>query len=72
MTAMKSYLVTVIDKVTGDVQQVIVQASCTHGLQEVIEKGAAAGKLAEPTTHPVVVDVDARRAAHIPLRDTVA
>lgn len=66
---MRNYLVTVVDRETGKMQQVVVQASCEHGITRRIEQAVARGELM--VTSPVVCDIDERRARHIPIRHTV-
>lgn len=66
---MHSYLVTALDRMSGQMSQFIVQASCPHGMQEFVDTLAAEGKIDIP--YPVVIDVDDRTAAHLPLVDPV-
>lgn len=62
---MHSFLVTALDRVTGEECRFIVQSSCQHGMQAFAEALAAEGKLA--VANPVVIDIDEYSARHIPL-----
>ncbi|QDH91734.1 hypothetical protein SEA_PHRAPPUCCINO_59 [Mycobacterium phage Phrappuccino] len=62
---MHSYLVTMLDRMTGSECRVVVQAECPHDMQEFVDRLAREGKL--PISSPVVVDIDDRAAAHVPL-----
>lgn len=68
---MHNYLVTIVDRVTGEQQQVIVQSDCPHGMQEYIDSQIAGGSADIGLAHPVVVDIDERKARHIPLRHPI-
>lgn len=61
---MKNYLVTLVDQETGELQRIVVQSECPHGMQEYVDSLSDL-KLA----HPVVVDIDEYSARHIPLVD---
>lgn len=65
---MYSYLVTMVDRVTGEHQRVIVQSGCSHGMQEYIDQQVAQGSLDIRLAHPVVIDIDDRAARHVPVR----
>jgi hypothetical protein len=60
--AMKSYLVTLVDQETGDLQRIVVQSDCSHNMQEFVD-GLVDLKLA----HPIVVDIDEQVVRHLPL-----
>jgi hypothetical protein len=62
---MNSYLVTMLDRMTGQECRIVVQATCPHGMQTFVDDLAAQGRL--DITYPVVIDVDDRSARHIPL-----
>lgn len=64
---MRSYLVTMLDELTGEQCRIIVQASCPGGMQEFVEGLAREGKLS--ISCPVVMDIDERRARHVPVVD---
>lgn len=66
---MNSYLVTMLDRITGEQCRVIVQSDCVHGMQAFVDGLAAKGQLS--ITNPVVIDVDERSARHIPIVDPV-
>jgi hypothetical protein len=65
---MHSYLVTLVDRITGEHQQVIVRSDCPHGMQEYIDQQIGEGNLPIRLNNPVVIDIDDRTARHIPLR----
>lgn len=84
MTAPKhSYLVHLLDSVTLEEGITIVQASCTHGIQELLQGiathsgGLQVGRSLTGEDdlftmhHPVVMHIDAEYAAHIKLVDPV-
>jgi len=60
-----SYLVTMLDRVTGEECRIVVQSRCPHGMQEFVDRLAAEGRL--PISFPVVIDIDDRAARHIPI-----
>jgi hypothetical protein len=62
---MHSYLVTMLDELTGEECRIIVQSSCPSGMQEFVEGLAREGKLS--ISCPVVMDVDERIARHVPV-----
>lgn len=66
---MKSFVVTMLDRVTGEMCRVIVQSECSHGMQEFIDQLANAGQLS--IANPVVLDVDDRAASHLPIVEPV-
>lgn len=65
---MHSYLVTMVDRMTGRHQRVIVQSDCSHGMQEYIDQLVVAGSCDIKLSNPVVIDIDERAARHIPIR----
>jgi hypothetical protein len=65
---MHSYLVTLVDRLTGEYQKVIVQSDCVHGMQEYIDAQVVEGRSEIRLVNPVVIDIDDRVARHIPLR----
>lgn len=65
---MHSYLVTMVDRMTGEHQRVIVQSDCSHGMQEYIDRLVVAGSRDIRLSSPVVIDIDERAARHIPIR----
>lgn len=65
---MHNYLVTMVDRVTGEHQRVIVQSDCPHGMQEYIDQQVSRGNSDITLAHPVVIDIDDRTARHIPAR----
>lgn len=77
----KSYLVYLVDAQTSAGGHCVVQTSCVHDLQEwftatVRKQGSVTvtNLLTDEQfalTDPVVVDVDAQTAAHIPLVDPI-
>lgn len=64
---MHSYLVTMLDRMTGEECRIIVQDNCPHGMQAFVDNLAATGRIA--IANPVVVDIDERAARHIPTVD---
>lgn len=66
---MQSYLVTMLDSVTGQECRVIVQSPCSCDMQAFVDELAADGRL--DITNPVIVDIDDRAARHIPQVDPV-
>jgi len=75
-----SYLIDLIDTETDRWGKCVFQSECPHGMQEWAEFLAARGDLEviDPNTgekflmsHPKVMGVDARAAAHIPIVDPV-
>jgi hypothetical protein len=64
---MQSFLVTMLDRMTGEECRVVIQSSCQHGMQDFVDSLAREGKL--PITSPVVIDIDERTARHIPIVD---
>lgn len=65
---MHSYLVTMVDRVTGEHQQVIVQSDCPHGMQEYIDQQRLEADSVIRLAHPVVIDIDDRAVRHVPIR----
>jgi hypothetical protein len=65
---MYSYLVTMVDRVTGQHQRVIVQSDCQHGMQEYIDQQVSRRNPDIKLADPVVIDIDARAARYIPVR----
>lgn len=65
---MHNYLVTMADRITGECQQIIVRSDCPHGMQEYIDDQVSRGTAEIRLNNPVVIDVDARTARHIPVR----
>lgn len=61
---MKSYLVTLIDRETGDLQRIVVQSECPCGMQEFVD-----GLSDLNIKQPVVVDINETAANHVPLVD---
>lgn len=61
---MQNYVVTLVDRETGERERIRVQADCTCGMQEFVETLTDL-KIA----HPVVVDIDERKARHLKLVD---
>ena len=68
---MHSYLVTLVDRVTGEHQRIIVQSNCAHGMQEYIDAQVSRGGSEIVLGNPVVIDVDERTARHIPMRHPI-
>lgn len=68
---MQNYLVTMVDRVTGRHQRVIVQSDCPHGMQEYIDHLVTEGSTEIRLAHPVVIYIDDRTARHIPLRHPI-
>lgn len=82
-----SYLLVLVDAVTGREGWIIMQSECAHGAQEWVESIAVAGGVdaadpskVDPITGdnehflmmaPRVIEVDDKRAAHIPIVDPV-
>lgn len=77
-----SYLVHLLDYVTLEEGLTVVQASCTHGIQDLLQGiayhsgGLLVGRSLEGddlfTMHnPVVMDIDAEAAAHLPIVDPI-
>lgn len=64
---MRSFLVTTLDQITGAECRFVVQAKCIHGMQEFVDKLAKEGKL--DIAAPVIIDIDERTAAHLPVID---
>jgi hypothetical protein len=62
---MHSYVVTMLDELTGEECRIIVQASCLGGMQAFVEGLAREGKLS--ISCPVVMDIDERSARHVPV-----
>jgi len=60
-----SYLVTMLDRLTGEECRAIVQSECPHGMQAFVDGLAAQGQLA--IASPVVIDIDEHVARHIPI-----
>lgn len=60
MTA-HSYLVTLSND-EGEIQKIIVQTACTHGMQEFVDSLTDL-----KIKNPVVIDIDDRAARHIPI-----
>lgn len=75
----RSFLIQLIDEETGKWGRCVVQSECQHGMQEWMEYLAENGQLtvhdqndeAFVMLHPVVVDINDKAAAHIPLVDPV-
>jgi hypothetical protein len=67
---MHSYLVTLVDRLTGQHQRVIVHSDCPHGMQEYIDRQVNRGDPEIHLANPVVIDIDDRTARHIPFRHT--
>lgn len=76
-----SYLLTLMDKQTNREGRCVIQSDCPHGMQEWVEYLAsqAALNVVDPGTDetflmsdPMVVNVDDKTAAHIPLVDPVS
>lgn len=68
---MHSYLVTMVDRITGEHQRIIVQSDCPHGMQEYIDRQVSKGNSDIRLPNPVVIDIDDRTARHIPLRHPI-
>lgn len=75
-----SYLLTLMDKQTNREGRCVIQSECAHGMQEWVEYLAskAALNVVDPETDetflmsdPLVLLVDDKAAAHIPLVDPV-
>lgn len=77
--AKRSYLVELIDAKTNRGGSCVVQSECTHDMQEWITHLASQGVLmvSSPVGEkfrmddPVVVNIDAEKAAHVPIVDPV-
>ena len=61
---MQNYIVTLIDRETGERQRIRVQAECPHGMQEFVDTLTGL-----KISHPVVVDINAVSARHLKLVD---
>ena len=61
---MKNYLVTLIDRKTGDLQRIVVQSECSCAMQEFVD-----GLTDLNINNPVVVDINETAASHLPLVD---
>lgn len=68
---MHNYLVTMVDRVTGEHQRVIVQSDCPHGMQEYIDQQVIGGNSDITLANPVVIDIDDRIARHVPVRHRI-
>lgn len=74
-----SFLVIMVDSLTNREGQCVIQSECPHGMQEHMDGLASKGSLlvVDPRTpdemfvmsNPLVTHVDAKIAAHIPIRD---
>lgn len=64
---MNSYLVIMLDQVTGQESRIVVQSDCPHGMQEFVNDLAAKGAL--PTDNPLIVCIDEHAARHVPIVD---
>lgn len=53
---MATYVVTLVDKVTGKTQRIAVNSVCTHGMQEYVDELVAAGDPGIRLEHPVVCE----------------
>jgi len=53
---MHSYLVTLLDRLTGAEHRIVVQSDCPHGMQQFVDGLALDGKL--PLDNPVVIDIE--------------
>ncbi|OBY33529.1 hypothetical protein [Mycolicibacter kumamotonensis] len=62
---MQSYLVTMLDRLTGQECKIVVQSECGHGMQQFVDDLASKGQLS--IACPVVIDVDERAARHVPI-----
>lgn len=63
MTA-HSYLVTLSND-EGEIEKIIVQTTCTHGMQEFVDSLPNL-----KIKNPVVIDIDAQAAKHVPIIET--
>jgi len=63
---MTSYLVTMLDRLTGQQCRIVVQSDCEHGMQEFVDRLAAEGRI--PIAYPVVINIDPHAAAHVPVK----
>jgi hypothetical protein len=53
---MTTYLVTLIDKLSGKTQKIVVNSACTHGMQEYVNELLAAHDPGIVLEHPVVCE----------------
>ena len=60
-----SYLVQ-LSNALGEPLDIVVQTSCLHDLQSWVDENAALFSI----TNPKVINVDAKRASHIPIIET--
>lgn len=75
----RSFLVEVVDAPTGRWGRCVVQSECSHDIQEWMQELATQGQLSVHDqndekfwpTSPVVVNVDDKAAAHLPIVDPV-
>lgn len=75
----RSFLVEVVDSVTNRFGRCVVQSECPHGMQEWMQSLANAGQLAVHDendekfwpTSPMVVNIDDKAVAHLPIVDPV-
>lgn len=61
---MKNYLVTLIDRDTGEMQRIVVQSECSCDMQEYVDTLTDLN-----ISNPRVVDINERAAAHLPVVD---
>lgn len=61
---MKNFLVTLIDRDTGDLQRIVVQSECSCDMQEFVD-----GLTDLQISHPVVIDINESAVKHLPLVD---
>lgn len=63
---MNVYLVTLVDKITGELKRILVRSECSHGMQAFVDTLDDLG-----IGHPVVVDIDDTVAAHLANLDLI-
>lgn len=61
---MKNFLVTLIDRDTGDLQRIVVQSECSCDMQEFVD-----GLTDLQISNPVVIDINENAVKHLPLVD---
>jgi hypothetical protein len=75
-----SYLVEATDGDTGQFGRCVIQSECQHGMQERLTELANLGQLKLHDDHdkpfypsrPVLIHIDTKGAAHIPILDQVS
>ena len=75
----RSFLIEIVDSETNRFGRCVVQSECPHGMQEWMETLAQAGQLVLHdlddekfwSTTPVVVNIDDKAVAHLPIVDPV-